>query len=160
MKLKRCKLRLKEQRHYAEYLKCKLAKKAMQNQKLKERLWKNNCGMADRDAEIRRLTDELTSRNYLYGQRVDEITMLQHALENSEYWKDKAIWRNKDKDAEIERLNATIDRTVNAWESRCIEKCDEIKRLNSVIDELIKKGFTYNRQQWSELVHRIQKERE
>ena len=43
--------------------------------------------------------------------------------------------RNNDKDAEIERLNATID-------------------------ELIKKGFTYNRQQWSELVHRIQKERE
>lgn len=135
MELKRCKLRLKEQRHYAEYLKCKLAKKAMQNQKLKERLWKNNCGMADRDAEIRRLTDELTSRNYLYGQRVDEITMLQHALENSEYWKDKAIWRNKDKD-------------------------DEIKRLNSVIDELIEKGFAYNQQQWSELVDRIQKERE
>ncbi len=133
--MKRCKLRLKEQRHYAEYLKCKLAKKAMQNQKLKERLWKNNCGMADRDAEIRRLTDELTSRNYLYGQRVDEITMLQHALENSEYWKDKAIWRNKDKD-------------------------DEIKRLNSVIDELIEKGFAYNQQQWSELVDRIQKERE
>lgn len=68
--------------------------------------------------------------------------------------------RNNDKDAEIERLNATIDRTVNAWESRCIEKYDEIKRLNIVIDELIKKGFTYNRQQWSELVHRIQKERE
>ena len=70
------------------------------------------------------------------------------------------VIRNNDKDAEIERLNATIDRTVNAWESRCIEKDDEIKRLNIVIDELIKKGFTYNRQQWSELVHRIQKERE
>ncbi len=70
------------------------------------------------------------------------------------------VIRNNDKDAEIKRLNDVIDRTVNAWESRCIEKDDEIKRLNIVIDELIKKGFTYNRQQWSELVHRIQKERE
>jgi hypothetical protein len=111
IKLERYKRRWKEQRHYSEYLKCKLAKKALQNYKLKERLWKNNCGMADRDAEIK-------------------------------------------------RLNATIDRTVNAWESRCIEKYDEIKRLNIVIDELIEKGFTYNQQQWSELVHRIQKERE
>jgi len=49
---------------------------------------------------------------------------------------------------------------VNAWESRCIEKYDEIKRLNIVIDELIEKGFTYNQQQWSELVHQIHKERE
>jgi len=63
-------------------------------------------------------------------------------------------------EAEIAKLNATIDRTVNAWESRCIEKYDEIKRLNIVIDELIEKGFTYNQQQWSELVHQIQKERE
>ena len=51
----------------------------------------------------------------------------------------KQMIRNNDKDAEIERLNATIDRTVNAWESRCIEKYDEIKRLNSVIDELEEK---------------------
>ena len=70
------------------------------------------------------------------------------------------VIRNNDKDAEIKRLNDVIDRTVNAWESRCIEKYDEIKRLNSVIDELIEKGFTYNQQQWSELVHQIQKERE
>ena len=29
-------------------------------------------------------------------------------------------------EAEIAKLNATIDRTVNAWESRCIEKYDQL----------------------------------
>ena len=37
-KVKRYKRRWKEQRHYSEYLKCKLAKKAMQVQKLKEQV--------------------------------------------------------------------------------------------------------------------------
>lgn len=40
------------------------------------------------------------------------------------------------------------------------DKDAEIKRLNIVIDELIKKGFAYNQQQWSELVDRIQKEQQ
>jgi len=76
------------------------------------------------------------------------------------------VIRNNDKDAEIKRLNATIDRTVNAWESRCIEKYDEIARLNATIDELIKQGNKGNipyelwKREWDELVARIQKERE
>ena len=85
------------------------------------------------------------------------------------------VIRNNDKDAEIERLNATIDRTVNAWESRCIEKYDEIKRLNSWLDEVIKQGnylehnlrLTYEHVNghafvhgWRDMVNHIQKERE
>lgn len=37
-KVKRYKRRWKEQRHYSEYLKCKLAKRAMQVQELKEQV--------------------------------------------------------------------------------------------------------------------------
>ena len=70
LKLKRCKRRLKEQRHYSEYLKCKLAKKALQNQELKEKIRGVNAKCtrelndvcAAKDAEIAKLNgwvDEL-----------------------------------------------------------------------------------------------------
>ena len=92
------------------------------------------------------------------------ILRVQLSTMRSAYIDVQQMIRNNDKDAEIERLNATIDRTVNAWESRCIEKYDEIAKLNGWVDELIHLGegaiIGYGTSPWNALVARIQKERE
>ena len=89
------------------------------------------------------------------GAKLDKHTLLAIAMALEAY-----LALMQEREERIKRLNVMIDRTVNALECLCIEIDDEIKRLNILIDELIEKGFTYNQQQWSELVHRIQKERE
>jgi len=89
MKLKRYKRRWKEQRHYSEYLKCKLAKKAMQVHELKSQLaeWENNGWEADKDAEIARLNgwlDELMN----VGSKASYSLFLQNGDNRySEAWK-------------------------------------------------------------------------
>lgn len=59
-KVKRYKRRWKEQRHYSEYLKCKLAKRAMQVRELKERLsdYENNGWANDLHMRIAELESQ------------------------------------------------------------------------------------------------------
>lgn len=69
------------------------------------------------------------------GAKLDKHTLLAIAMTLEGY-----LALMQEREERIKRLNVMIDRTVNAWESRCIEKYAEIKRLNSAIDELINVG--------------------